>query len=367
MMKNKKGKPVKVCKSRTVVVLSKNIATGGFMKAIVLEAPGVANLREIPVPTPDRGEILIRTKAATVCTSDIIDLEQGLFSEHMPMVMGHEGAGLVAAVGEGVTDIKVGDEVAVHPVMPCFKCTSCKRGLPHLCDDMGHLCFNKPGVFAEYFVTRPDCVRIKPPSMSFAVASLMEPVCVCLEAVARGRIGEGSRVLIAGDGPFGIMINKLCALKKPKQIIHTGFYDSRLKHVSPMTVTLNVNNEPKLAEKILALTEGEEVDAAVLCVSSADALDVCTEVLSSRGTLVIFSAFGEKTPVDLMRVHLKELNIAGCNNDEGFMDDAIRLLSDPSLNLAGIVTHEIPFDQWEEAFRIASKEKESCLKVSMIL
>jgi threonine dehydrogenase-like Zn-dependent dehydrogenase len=338
------------------------------MKAILLEAPGVANMREIPVPTPGKGEILIRTKAATVCTSDIIDMEQGLFSETtMPIVMGHEGAGIVAALGEGVNGVKVGDEVAVHPVMPCYVCDSCKRGLPHLCDDMGHLCFNKPGCFAEYFVTRPDCVRIKPPALSFAVASLMEPVCVCLEAVARGKVGEGSRVLIAGDGPFGIMINKLCASKKPKQIIHTGFYDSRLKHADPMTSTININHEPNPTKKIMELTGNKGIDTAVLCVSSPQALDTCLEVLRSRGTLVIFSAFGEKVPVDLMRVHLKELNIAGCNNDEGFMDDAIRLLNDVDLNLKNIITHEIPFANWKEAFHKASKEKESCLKVSMIL
>lgn len=338
------------------------------MKAILLEAPNVANLKEIPVPTPGKGEILIRTKAATVCTSDIIDMEQGLFSDAMPMVMGHEGAGIVEALGEGVTEVKVGDEVAVHPVMPCYACASCKRGFPHLCDDMGHLCFNKPGVFAEYFVTRPDCVRIKPLGMSFAMASLMEPVCVCLEAVHRSKAEAGSRVLIAGDGPFGIMISKLCALKKPKQIIHTGFFDDRLKHAEgPLTVTINVNNEKNLAEKITQLTEGEGVGAAILCVSSPAALDLCLEMLQSRGTLVIFSAFGEKTPVDLLRVHLKELNIAGSNNDENFPDEAMGLLADPALNLQSIITHELPFDQWEEGFRLASKEKNSCLKVSLIL
>jgi threonine dehydrogenase-like Zn-dependent dehydrogenase len=281
--------------------------------------------------------------------------------------MGHEGAGVVETLGTGVFGINIGDAVAVHPVMPCYACGSCKRGLSHLCDDMGHLCFNKPGVFAEFFVTRPDCVRVKPPGMSFAVASLMEPVCVCLEAVARGKVTEGSRVLIAGDGPFGIMINKLCAMKNPKQIIHTGFYESRLRHATPMTVTINVNDEPNLAEKIMTLTEGEGVDAAILCVSSTDALDVCMDVLRSRGTLVIFSAFGEKVPVDLMRVHLKELNIAGCNNDEGFMDEAIRLLGDPELNLPSIVTHEIPFADWRSAFHRASEGKETCLKVSMII
>jgi len=337
------------------------------MKAVLLEAPNKVSLKEIPVPVPGKGEILIRTKAGTVCTSDIMDMRYGLFTDHLPMVMGHEAAGIVAAVADDVTDIEVGDEVAVHPVMPCYKCASCLRGLSHLCDDMGHLCFNRPGVFAEYFVTRPDCVRKKPPDMSFPVASLMEPVCVCMEAVNRGNVKQGDRVLIAGDGPFGIMISKLCALKEPKQIIQTGCFDFRLSQAEGTLVqTININNEPDTDKKIMELTDGEGIDCAILCVSTPEAVDLCLEVLRSRGILVIFAALSEKTPVDLMRVHLKELNIAGCNNDEGYMDEAIRLLGDPVLNLKSIITHEISFLEWKEAFRIADREKESCLKVSMV-
>ena len=339
-----------------------------LMKAIVLEAQGTVNLREIPVPSLKKGEILIQTKAATICTSDILDMQLGLFTDNLPMVMGHEAAGIVAAVADDVTDIKIGDEVAIHPVMPCYKCASCLRGLSHLCDEMEHLCFNRPGVFAEYFTTRPDCVRKKSPGMSFALASLMEPVCVCLEAVNRGKVKEGDRVLIAGDGPFGIMISKLCAHRNPKQIIQTGFHDFRLKQAKgPLVTTININNEPNLYETIMGLTKGEGIDAAMLCVSNPAAVGLCVEVLRSRGTLVIFSALNEKTPVDLFRVHLKELNIVGSNNDENYMEDAIRLLNDPSLNLQNVITHEIPFSQWEEAFKIADKQKDSCLKVSMIM
>jgi len=328
-----------------------------------------------------------------------MDMKDGLFTDpgtgasQMPIVMGHEAAGVVAAVADGVTDVKVGDEVAVHPVMPCYECVSCKRGLSHLCDDMGHLCFNRPGVFSEYFATRPDCIRKIPPGMTFALASLMEPVCVCMEAVNRGRVKEGSRILIAGDGPFGIMISKLCALKNPKQIIQTGLHEYRLKHAGqvpglgePQGATIhtinirenpntkegqNGNGEtktkevPELVKTITGLTDGEGIDTAILCVSDPAAVDLCVEVLRSRGILVIFSALNEKTPVDLFRVHLKELNILGSNNDENYMDEAMRLLNDPSMGFQSIITHEIPFEQWEEAFRLADEGKGDCLKVTM--
>ena len=122
-----------------------------------------------------------------------------------------------------------------------------------------------------------------------------------------------------------------------------------------------------MVKEILEITGGEGIDSAILCVLSPDAADLCIEVLRSRGVMVVFSALAGKTPIDLMRVHLKELTITGSNNDEGFMEDALRLLSDPGLNMKSIITHEIPFGEWEEAFRLAEFDKENCLKVSMIL
>jgi threonine dehydrogenase-like Zn-dependent dehydrogenase len=233
---------------------------------------------------------------------------------------------------------------------------------------MEHLCFNRPGVFAEYFCTRPDCVRKKPPEMSFPVASLMEPVCVCLEAINRGNIKQGDRVLITGDGPFGIMISRLCAQRNPKQIIHTGFFDYRLKQAAgPLTQTININKEQNLEKTVLDLTDGEGIDCAILCVASAEAVDLCIQSLRPRGIFVVFAALPEKTPVDLFNVHLKELNIAGSNNDENYMDKAIQLLGDPGLDFQGIITHEMPFSKWEEAFHMTDQRKDSCLKVSMVL
>ena len=338
------------------------------MKALMLEAQNTANLRDVPVPICGRGEILIKTKAATVCTSDILDMRHNLFNLSMPVIMGHEGAGVVADVGEGVATYAIGDEVAVHPVMPCHKCPSCLRGIPHLCDDMDHLAFNKPGCFAEYFVTRPDCVRKKPPGLSFVLASLMEPVCVCLESINRAGVNHGDRVLIAGDGPFGIMISKLCSSRNPSLIIQTGRHDGRLSKASGDGTLMSINTKVVAdpLKKIMELTNGEGVDSAILCVSSVEAADLCIEALRSRGVMVVFSALNGKTPVDLMRVHMKELTITGSNNDEGFMEEALCLLSNSLLDMKSIVTHEIPFEQWQEAFRLAEFDKENCLKVSLI-
>jgi threonine dehydrogenase-like Zn-dependent dehydrogenase len=336
----------------------------GFMKALVLEDLHALRLKDVPIPPYARNEILIRTKAATICTTDIFEINENPFNMPLPVVMGHEGAGIVAAAGEEVTGFRAGDEVAVHPVMPCLRCASCLRGLAHLCDNLEHLGFNRVGVFAEYFVTRPDRVRLKPPSMSFAHATLMEPVCVCLEAVERANITGDTRVLILGDGPFGIMMSKLCSLKKPKQLILTGQHEYRLSKAAAQT--LNERQEADINGAVMALTHNEGIDSAILCVSSPAAVDTTLAVLRSRGILVVFSCLSGKTPVDLQRVHLKELTITGSCNDMDFLDEAMRLLADSALGLGGAITHEMPFEQWEEAFYQAEHGKCGGLKVSMV-
>ena len=338
----------------------------GLMKALVLEGPDNAQMKDVPVPPYGRDEILIRTKAATICTSDLTDIKENPFKIPLPMVIGHEGAGIVVAAGEDVKKIQVGDEVTAHPVMPCGKCASCLRKLSHLCDQMEHLAINRSGVFAEYFVSREDRVRKKTKSMSFAVSTLMEPVCVCLEALERGNVKEGDRVLIIGDGPFGILMAKLSVSKNPKQIILIGRHDYRLQKAAPAQI-INSKKQPDTVKAVMEKTSGEGVDSVILCASNAQAVDVAIEVLRARGTLSVFSALSGKTPVDLFRVHVKELVIAGACNDMDFMDDAMALLDDTSMDLGCVITHEMPFDRWNAAFDQAANGKDSGLKVSMLL
>jgi threonine dehydrogenase-like Zn-dependent dehydrogenase len=368
------------------------------VKALILNKPGELIMGDAPKPSPGAGELLIRTRAAVICTSDLNDIRENPFGIRLPVIMGHEGAGVVEAVGEGVrsdagvgvdtgaagagmgadagaagagvgTDAGIncfspGDRVAAHPVIPCGRCISCKRGLSHLCDDMGHLGLNWGGVFAEYFLIRQDRARRIPASLSFTEGALMEPVCVCIEALERGNVREGSNVLIIGDGPFGIITAKLCASYKPARIIISGRHPYRLSRAEG-TIAINDKTAGNTAEAIMRATDGEGVDSAIICAGRADAVSTGIEVLRSRGTLCLFSAVSGKTPVDLFKVHVKELNICGSCNEIGYMDKALELLCDRKLNLGGVITHDFPFARWSEAFTQADKGKDSGLKVSM--
>ena len=335
------------------------------MKALMLKSPGELVMCDAPVPEPGENELLIRTKAATICTSDLIDIKENPFGIELPVIIGHEGAGVVVKAGARAEGFSPGDRVAAHPVMHCGKCASCARGLYHLCDDMEHLGLNRGGTFAEYFVIRADRARLKPESLPFEVSALMEPVCVCLEALDRANVAEGSNVLIIGDGPFGIIISRLAAARKPACVVMLGRHEYRLGKASEGGAVVAVNEKKcgGVIEEVMAAAGGCGFDSCVVCAADAGAVETGVAALRSRGTLCLFSGIGGRTPVDLFKVHVKELTIAGSCNDTGYLDEALRLLADKTLDIGGVITHRFPFERWEDAFWQARDGKQNGLKV----
>lgn len=334
------------------------------MKALVLEAQGQLVQKECQVPQPGPDELLIKTEAATICTSDLNDIKHDSFGIRFPMIMGHEGAGVVAAAGENVIGFKKGDRIAAHPVMPCGACPNCLRGLPHLCGNMKHLGINREGVFAEYFCIRADRARKIPDTMDYDLASLMEPVCVCIEALERANVKKGGTVLIVGDGPFGIIMTRLLKAYNPGKIIVTGRHPFRL-NMAGNADTIYEHETKDVPEKVYQLTKGEGVDSAVLCVGTEPAVNTAIACLKARGTLSVFSAVTPMPAIDLFRVHLKELNLCGSCNDEDYLDRALELLGKKELGLKNLITHQIPFADWEKAFKLAENGKDEALKVTM--
>ncbi|HHY82491.1 MAG TPA: alcohol dehydrogenase catalytic domain-containing protein [Clostridiales bacterium] len=335
------------------------------MKALVLLAPGRLEMKEMPKPVPKPNELLVKTKAATICTSDLHDIEYNPFNINLPMIMGHEGAGVVEAVGEDVTDFKPGDEVTAHPVMPCGECGSCTRGLNHLCDNMSHLGIDHGGAFAEYFTIRQDRARKKPAVLDFAESTLMEPVCVCIEALERANMKDGRNILIIGDGPFGILMSRLCKLYRDAKVVLVGRHPFRMAQ-APNAVTVNEKTSDSVLDDIMQAVDGKGFDSAVLCVGTNEALDLAVAALRPRGTLSVFSAVKGKPTIDMFKIHVKELNICGSCNDMDYLDRALEYLQDEELNLKEVITHRLPFSQFQEAFRLAAKGKDSALKVSII-
>ena len=335
------------------------------MQALQLEALDRLTEVRLPVPQPKPDEALVRTVASTICTSDLNDIASNPFGIVLPRVMGHEGAGVVAAVGANVKGLSVGDRVAAHPVIPCRECENCRRGLGHLCSNMGHLGLDRDGTFAEFFRIRADRIRRLPAGVDFRFASLLEPVAVCLQAVHRGRVQPGETVLVVGDGPFGLLLARLASRCKPSRVFLVGRHEFRLRQV-PQAITFNERSLPDVGRAVREANGGAGVDVAITAAGSASALELALASLRVRGRLVVFSAVQGQPRVDWFRLHTQELEIVGACNDEDFIDAAIERLADASLCLSSLVTHHLPFAEWPRAFDLARHGKDQALKVALM-
>lgn len=322
------------------------------MKAIQLREPNKMVLTELPVPQPKSNEVLIKTKAATICTSDLHDIESNPFNIKLPAVLGHEGAGIIVACGGDVVNFSPGMQVATHPVVPCGRCDECRQGIEHLCSNMGHLGLDRQGTYAEYYIQREDRVRELPDEMSFPLGSLLEPVANCLQAISRAGNLAFKKVLVIGDGPFGNIIARLTVKAGASKVMVLGRHPFRLSMIPGVEIVSGI--------------EDNSVDVAFMAVSSAEAISTCMSSLRKRGRLIVFSLVEEPVPIDLFKLHISEIELIGCCNDAFKIDESLACLSDPGLNFSDIITHQVSFEKWEEAFFLARERHDKALKVSIV-
>ena len=335
------------------------------MKALSLLSIGNLKLVDIPQPQPAHDQLLVRTMAATICTYDLNDIRENPFGIQLAVVMGHEAAGVVTAIGKSVCDFKVGDRVATHPVHSCGKCEQCRAGRAHLCTDMQHFGLNMQGTFAEYYLVRVDRARRVADTVDFATATLAEPVCVCLQALAQAKAAAGSSLLIIGDGPFSLIMSRVAMRMGLARVVLAGRHDFRLSRAGGAT-TLNLRNISDPLSLLLSSSPAGGFDAVIATVGAIEAVQWGLQLLRPKGRLVLFAAMPGQTPVDLFRVHVKELEVVGACNDEDRFDDAMRLLADSPLKLHELITHRIPWQQYEQAFSLAANRHDAALKVTLI-
>jgi threonine dehydrogenase-like Zn-dependent dehydrogenase len=339
------------------------------MKAILLIEKDRLELVEVEVPALAGDQLLIRTGAATICTSDVNDLHENPFGIPLPVVLGHEGAGTVAALGTDVSGFQVGDRVAADPVHPCGACASCRRGYGHLCLQMGHFGLNMPGTMAEYFLVRQDRARRIPDTVDFTTAALEEPVAVCLEALDQARLAPGASLgaslLILGDGPFGLLMARLAARLDLAKVVLAGLLDFRLSFAGA-AATVNLSSIADRPAALLDLSGGDGYDAVILAAGSRQAVRDGQAVLKPKGRLVVFAALTGETPLDLLTLHVREQEIVGACNARDRLDAAVAALSDPALRLPELVTHRFPLEDFRRAFHLAEFGKGQALKIAFV-
>lgn len=285
-----------------------------LMHAAVLHAREELVYEEIPEPSAGPGEVKVHVRACGICGSDIPRvLENAAF--FYPIVLGHEFAGDIAEVGEGVTSVQVGDTVTGAALLPCMKCEDCARGDYGLCKNYSFLGSRKNGAFSDYVVLPQENVVKYAPSIPYTTAVLFEPCTVAMHGLRKAGYTGGGATAILGGGTIGIFTAQLCRIFGASNVVVLDIDDDRLAMAARMGADAVINTTaPDFAEKALALTKGRGFDWVFEVAGQPATMQMAFSLSAPKAT-VCFIGFPH-VPVTFEprlweALNLKELTLVG--------------------------------------------------------
>ena len=344
----------------------------GSMRAVVYHGVDDLRLETVPVPRTGRHEVLVRVEACGVCPTDIKKIRQGTVSA--PRILGHETAGTIARTGSGVTGWSVGDRVAVHHHVPCRRCHACLHGAFAQCPTYlrtGVTAGFEPagGGYAEYVRVMPFClpglVRV-PARNTFAEAALLEPVNTVLKAVARLPLLRGDTVVVAGQGPIGLLFTGILSLRGMR-VLATDLLPGRRRRALEWGAARSLaGDDPDLTRRIRRATGNRGADAVVVTVPSDAVVTEAQEQVRGDGAVLLFAhtVRGRGTPLDLARICVDEKALVGSySSDITLQPEAARLVFSRRLDVRRLITHTFPLESTVAAIDLAARPTPGALKV----
>lgn len=326
-------------------------------------------------PALQPGFVLLRTRRVGICGSDLHYYEHGYcaaFVPDRPFVLGHELTADVAALGEGVASVKVGERVTVNPARACGFCDYCKGGRPNLCRQtimLGSGSTTPPtdGAMAEFLCVRADQCHLLPPDMDDGMGAMMEPLAVALHAVKRAGVISGRRVLVTGGGTIGLLVAITARAFGATPVAVTDVVASRRAKALALGADAALDpSAPELREQVRALS-GEGFDAILEASGAPAALRQAFDLVRPGGTIVQIGTLGTAdVPLPANQIMVREINFVGSMRYGNVFAEAIRLVASGRLNLQPFISEVVPLDDCRRAMQLAG-DKSSVLKVQLQL
>jgi L-iditol 2-dehydrogenase len=345
------------------------------MQAVVYRGPNDLRLETLPVPRIGAGEILVRVAACGVCPTDIKKIHYGTVPP--PRVFGHETAGLIVRVGARVRGFRAGERVALHHHVPCLDCAACRHRAFAQCEQYkrtGVTAGFEPagGGYAEYVrVLRfalPGVVKL-PGRNSFIEGAMLEPVNTVLKAVKRLALLPGDTVLVAGQGPIGLIFTRLLALRGVN-VIASDLLDARLKLAKHWGARWSLRgDDPGFAASVERITRGKGLDAAVIAVPSDDAVLQAQKLLRGGGQVLLFAHTrrGGQIGLDLSSVCVDEKDLIGSYSSDFILQKEVaRLVLSRAVDVRKLVTHQFPLERTAAAADLAAHPTPKSLKIMVL-
>ena len=342
------------------------------MNAAVLHGIDDLSLTRVPVPEPGPGEVLLKVEANTICGTDLRIVSGAKTAGVRPgVILGHEFAGRVAAVGEGVEGVDVGVQATCSIVLSCGRCLQCLAGREHLCENLRLFGYEIDGGLAEYLLVPREAMErgnlvLAPRELEPTALALAEPVSCCLNGARQFRVRPGETVVVLGTGPIGLLHVALAKLAGATRIVAVG-RPGRLDPALALGATHALASQgEKLTREILDATGGG-ADVAIVAVGDPALANQALEVAAIGGRVNYFAGFpkGSTAVMEPNIVHYRELQVTGGSNARrADVRRAVELLSNGALDVDSLVTHRFPLTQIDAA--IAAVRERAGLKVAVV-
>lgn len=321
--------------------------------------------RDLPIPEPGPGQVLVKIKRIGICGSDI----HVYYGEHAttsyPVTQGHEVSGQVAGLGEGVSEFHVGQKVTIEPQVVCGKCYPCRHGKYNLCEELKVMGFQTTGTASEYFCVDKGKVTPLPDTMSYSDGAMIEPLAVTVHAARRFEELEGAKVAILGCGPIGILLAQSCKALGADKVMITDVSDRRLELARECGVDFPVNTREKdFGQAMVECFGPDKADVIYDCAGNNITINQAIRNARKGSKIILVAVFAGMASADLFVLNDHELTLdtTMMYRHEDYVE-AIRLVEAGKIQLKPLQSKHFPFQEYLQAYQYIEANREGTMKV----
>lgn len=332
----------------------------------VMTAPGRIVFQRVPVPQAGPGQVLVRVRMIGICGSDIHVYHGKHPFTTYPVTQGHEISAEVAAIGEGVQGLALGQKVTIEPQVFCGNCHPCRHGKYNLCEELKVMGFQTTGIASTYFACDAAKVTPLPQSMDFASGAMIEPLAVACHAVRRFTEGvEGKKVAVLGAGPIGNLVAQAAKGMGAESVMITDISDYRLALAKRCGVDFTVNTKDADFDSAMIQCFGpDKADVIYDCAGNNVTINQAVRHARKGSTVILVAVFADMGSVDLaiLNDHEITLNTSFMYRHEDYLS-AIELVNQGRVNLDELKSKVFPFGKYQQAYEYIDANRETTMKV----
>jgi L-iditol 2-dehydrogenase len=338
------------------------------MKALLLSQYRHLELTDLVAPEPGRDEVLIRVAACGICGSDVHGYDGSSGRRIPPIVMGHEAAGTIAALGKDVTKFSEGDRVTFDSTIYCGSCANCVRGDVNLCDNrqvVGVSCgdYRRAGAFAEFVAVPARIVYRLPEILPFEEAAMIEAVSVALHAVSLIPVHPQDKALVVGAGMIGLLISQALHAAGCSHVYVSDVDQTRLNLAQELGAAATFSAGPGLISQVMAVTGGAGMDLVIEAVGIDATVQSSIDSVRKGGNVVLVGNVSPEVKLPLQRVVTRQIRLQGSCASAGEYPCAIELMSSESIRVKPLITAIAPLGEGPRWFERLYAREPNLMKV----